>query len=334
MEYKFRLGASAAAVGRLAAGSSITVATLMCIPDAISLSATSASAFAWAVRLVGTWLTTAILWFLGFWLMIVAMQQVGGSILLGDQGIRLWRAGKPVKWSDVVALTVEPQKMFAATFCLPGDTYRLTLYTRKPNAGLVPHNIPSFLFDPGQFRALVNYAAAEVFSHKPANVRVCLYSPDSYESLKNAAYRSIKISRILSVIIAVGLIMFLGRRSMENYEFNLGSKAFRKADYATAAAHYRRAVEIDPVFAIAWDQLARSEFRTGKLQEAEQHWMCALKYRPDLIESKIGLSNIYMRRGEYERAKEILEHCLRLQPYHDAARLNLQVLHRVWNPTQ
>lgn len=44
--------------------------------------------------------------------------------------------------------------------------------------------------------------------------------------------------------------------------------------------------------------------------------------KPDFVEAKIGMSNIYMRRGELEKARHLLDQCARLVPHNLAIYLN------------
>src|SRR5262249_35417297 len=84
-----------------------------------------------------------------------------------------------------------------------------------------------------------------------------------------------------------------------------------------------------PVFPAAWDQLARSEFRLGDTANAEKHWLRALQVKPDMVEAKLGLSFLHMERRQFQRARELIEQALRLNPVYAGApaRVNLTQLY-------
>lgn len=324
----FKLEANPRAMARLALGTSITVATLLCIPDAFALTAITSDFVVWLTRLVGLWLTAAILWFCGFLGILHLARIFGGPIVFSPDGIRLWRLGKVISWFSIKALSVERQDIFAYAFFLPLPVYRLTFYVRKKEGGnLAQVHLPSFTFSCSEFDALVRHVLQHTSKLQPNSIELANFELEDQEHLSNMSRRGVKFRIGLSIFIMFGLVMFLGRKSVVTYEFNLGNKAFRAGDYASAQRHFEVATKTDPAYAIGWDRLARSEFRQGNAAAAEEHWHKALVYKPDLVEAKLGVSKILMQKREYSKAMQLLEQCRRLSPYYTPVYLNLAQLH-------
>lgn len=324
----YQLKAAPGAMTRLALGSSLTIGTLICLPDAFALLPVVPDVLTWAVRLCGLWLTAIILWFLGFLGLLCLARAAMGPVIISEAGVKLWRLGKTIGWSSIRALGTEEQKLFARLFWLKRPVLRLTLYTGGQSGKLKTQFLPSFIFSSRQFGALVRYICQRVTGTSPRSAHVLLFSsPADLDLLKQLCCRSQRARLLLSIVIAVGLTVFLGRKAVVNYNFNDGSRAFRQADYRTARQRYALATQLEPTFAAAWDQLARCEFRLGENQAAEIHWRKALALKPDLAEAKLGLSFLYMQRRQFGQARELIEQTVRLYPSHLPARVNLACLY-------
>jgi tetratricopeptide (TPR) repeat protein len=183
--------------------------------------------------------------------------------------------------------------------------------------------VPSFLFLNAEFQALVAYVSMKSGLGAASLSPFLLFEANEIGELRKSYKRSAKMSLLIVAIVVPGLLMYLGRRTIASYEFNLGNKAFHAANYAEARQHFEKSLSADPAFAMAWDRLARSEHRLGDNNKAEEDWRKALSYKPDLVDSKIGLAKIFIERGEYDKAKPLLEQSIRLSPHNAAAYLNL-----------
>lgn len=323
----------------LALGSATTISTLMCIPDAFGIIPSVPDPLTWAVRMSGLWLSAFILWFLGFLTMLCFASFAGGGIVMNEKGIRFWRFGKSVDWKNIKAITIEKQPMFSVAFRLPTPARRMLIYEERKSSSrkgwfnrgakaqttrLAPHPIPSFQFSPNEFTSLFVHICNKSLKFVPNSLDVFVFPPDAEATkfLRSSSDRAALVRKIVSVIIALGLVIFLGRKASLNYFFNRGASSFRHENYVTAKKEFTTVTDIDPTFAAGWDQLARSEFRTGQILEAENHWHRALQMKPDFVEAKIGMSNIYMIRGEFDKAKRLLDQCARLVPHNCAIYLN------------
>jgi len=51
---------------------------------------------------------------------------------------------------------------------------------------------------------------------------------------------------------------------------NKGNDCFKKGDYETAIHHYKNALDLDPNYSNAWNNLGLTYIRTGKIEEAKK----------------------------------------------------------------
>lgn len=324
---------------RLTLGSACTIATLLLIPDSIAILPDSPNPGTWLLRLFGLWLSAFVLWSLSFFALLHLVRLASGSIVLNSEGLKLWRLGKLIKWSNIKAVGVEPQPFFSRAFFLGPTVKRLSVYEEKPPGGstaqrntpqgvkLVPHYIPSFYYSAAEFESLVGHICEQSCALVPDAAHVLIGDTEQREALRKIYERGRMQRVLLSAFIALSLITFLGRKAALNYAFNAGNKAYRQEDYAQAEQHYRLATTIDQTFAAAWDRLARSEYRQGRVQPAFEHWQKALVMKPDFVEAKIALSNIYVQHRDFARGKQLLEQAIRLAPHHAPAYVNLADLY-------
>jgi tetratricopeptide (TPR) repeat protein len=263
--------------------------------------------------------------------------------VLNSHGFKLWRFGKVVPWSAIKAIGVEPQPVFSTAFFLKPVVSRMTVYEEKPARKLfrkgkaedlpprlVPHSIPSFQFAPVEFASLLAHICQRSFGFIPDSANLLVADDSQRSNLKPAYEKGARQRLLLSFIIALGLVMFLGRKATLNYSFNEGNKAMTQHNYERAAEHYRVATTVEQPFAPAWDRLARCEYRLGKFAEAKEHWKKALYFKPDLVEPLVGLSNLAMQERNFPEAKRLLDKAARFAPssiptYINLAELNIKM---------
>jgi tetratricopeptide (TPR) repeat protein len=341
--YTYLLKPNTSAMIRLAFGSATAISTLMCIPDAIGILPTVPDIQTWIIRLIGSWLAAFILWFTGFLGMLCFARIAGGGITLNDKGLKFWRFGKPVLWSNIRAVTVESQPAFSFIFCLPSTARRLMLYEAKPKdrldrikallafksnkrqeeLKLVTHQIPSFQFSNSEFESLFVHVCEKTAHFVPNAIDAYLFTPREAKSLKLTNEHAALLRKILAVIIAISVVTFLGRKASLNYLSNRGNIYLNQGNYVRAKSDFLATTKIDPTYAMGWDQLARAEYRAGDVAEAENHWHRALFMKPDLLDAKLGLSSILISQGEFAQAKKLLTQCARLLPHNCNIYLNL-----------
>lgn len=312
----------AQSLARIAQGTAVVIATLLALPDAIAILPSSPDMLTWLLRLVRIWLVALILWFVGFLAILHAVRLATRGIEVNDGGVRLWRLGRLIDWERIEAVGLEPQKFFSRIFFLRPEALRLSLYVRK-GKHLSPQHVPSFFYRPDEFRRLFEAITLKRFGLKPDSEAVVVFQPGALDSLRRLSGQMRWQRIVLSVIIACGLVMFLGRKASVNYLYSSGNQLFKRGDYKEARNYYSEVTRLDPAFAAAWHNLAGAEFRLGNFDRARQCWERALVMKPDLVESKVSLAYLYMQEREYDKARKQLEHALRLAPRNTAALVNM-----------
>jgi len=303
------------ALARLALATAFPIATLLAIPDAISLIPAAADPLRWAVRVIGIWLSALILWFVGFQCVLYLVRLLTLGITIKSAGLKLWRFGRLIPWASIAAVSVEPQVVFSRIFSLKPFASRLALYIEgRPGARFTTQTVPSFLYQPEQFAALLQVIFQSSFGFLPDSEQVLVAPAETLGRLKRlfTLMRWQKIA--LSLVISLSLLLFLGRKCAVHFVYALGNKALQQGYPQQARRDYELVISMDPTFAVAWHNLASAEFRMGEVEKACQHWQQAISLKPDFVEPKVSLSFVYMHRRQYEQAANLLERALRVAP--------------------
>lgn len=319
MSEKYQLRQNDRACFDVARGSSLVVATLMTLPDAIALIPSVPDFIHWLVRVVGLWLSASILWTLGLFFVLKMAFAVSGPIMIETAGLRLSRFSKLIHWNWIGALAVDSHDAIRRAFMMSAPVMRLMIYLPKYEEkgkwvkGRA-HIVPSLWFSKEQFEALIAFAGKKCFGATVNGLPVLLgFSPLREETRE--VNKQKKVFRYLySALVAIGIVTVLGRNAIVNYSYNAGNRAVRAEKFDEAISCYRTALQFKPAFAIAWHQLATLYWLKGQEKEAEDAWQHALFMRPDLVEAKVGLAYLYIKRDRCEEAKTFLEKALRLSP--------------------
>lgn len=104
---------------------------------------------------------------------------------------------------------------------------------------------------------------------------------------------------------------------------NLGHAFKALGDLESAAASYRRALEIKPDFAAACCSLANTLKVLGHLDDAAASYRQALKVNPDLAEAHSNLGNILKAQGRLDDSVESYRRALQIKPDFAVAHSNL-----------
>ncbi len=316
---RYRLLPNDYACFAVARGSSIVVATLMCLPDAIALIPSVPDLTHWLVRVTGLWLSAALIWTLGLFFILKACLAATGPIIIENGGIKLSRFSKLIHWNWIGALGVDSHDGIRKAFFMTTPVMRLMIYLPKyeEKGKWVKGGaqiVASLWFTKEQFESLVSFASKKCFGIAPNGLPVLMgYSPLREET--RDINKQKKVFRYLySFVVAVGIICVLGRNAIVNYSYNAGNRAVRHERYEEAINYYRTAVSFKPAFAMAWHQLATLYWIQHREKDAEDAWQHALAMRPDLVEAKVGLSYLYMKRNQCPKAEFTLRQALRLSP--------------------
>jgi len=104
-----------------------------------------------------------------------------------------------------------------------------------------------------------------------------------------------------------------------NYEaelhYGLGYFASQSGEFDRAAGHYKTAVQLNPDFDAAYNNLGLSLARTGKLEEAISCLERALEIRPEYIKAHGNIATALLRQGNPSAAIEHLKRALKLAPW-------------------
>lgn len=317
---------SFSAMAQIACGSSVLIATLLTIPDAVALIPGSNSIIEWAIIVLRVWLTALILWFCGciFLMMIVAI--ITGGIKLNDKGIKLWRLAKTIPWNSVEGVLLERQLLFSKLFSLKPPAMRLVIFgSRKDELIfqdlLTPNNVPSFLFSQEKFAELFTKVVAYRFRLKPDLEPVVITETTNYERVRKTCRILIWQRVILSIVMVFGIVTFLGRKAAVNYYFNSGNKYMKLKDFKEAKKYYETATLIDPAYAVAWQGLGKANFFLNDRNNAYKNWALALTLKPDYVEAKESLAYLLLQRRDFIMAKDLIDRAVHLAPDHPEALL-------------
>ncbi|MCC7529927.1 MAG: tetratricopeptide repeat protein [Candidatus Melainabacteria bacterium] len=315
-------------LAKLAQGSSVLIASLLAIPDAVALIPGATSPLGWLLRLIGVWISAAVLWFVGFLGILQAVRLLVRGVSVGPEGVKLWRLAKPIAWDKLEAVAIEPQVVFSRLFSLETTARKLTIYSKFMSDKkifkkiLVPQPVPSFFFRPETFESMVRAIIARKFDLDPVSINGVFAFPQTRPPLKTT-YKALRYQQILvTILIAVGLVGLLGRKAAVNYVYNSGNHALQTNNLLEAERLYRSATEIDPFFYAPFNNLANVEFRRGEFTQALKHWERALRLKPDFVEPMISISYLHLQKGEYAKAKELINSALLLAPLNSHALVN------------
>lgn len=104
-----------------------------------------------------------------------------------------------------------------------------------------------------------------------------------------------------------------GRPTAEQ-EFNRGLQAQQVKDWATAAAAFRKAVELNPRYPEAWNGLGYALRNQGKYPDSIKAYDEALRLRPDFPEALEYLGEAYVRVRRLDDARRVLDRLQTLDP--------------------
>ncbi len=347
----YQLKANPLAILRLSLGSAACIATALLIPDIVQLMLVSHENIGMNLRrFISLWSYAYILWATGFICILHIIRIFSAPLILDSTGIKLDRFGKKIPWSSIEAVAILEKKLFSRFFMIPA--YQMTLHIIKENKSqskrkIFPgfklkvswpwksknqneqedsdrgtKQIASFLFLKEEFYSLFYHISEFASGAKPRSLDVFVFKNVENHLLKKLAEEG-KLKRLaLTIVISFGLLTYFGRKIIVNYNYNMGNKEFNLAHYYKAIGYYAAASAIEFSFAPAWDGQARAELREGDIDSAEDHWKEALKWKPDYVEAKLGLSRVYMLKGQIDEADRLIAKANRLAPLDEASYIN------------
>jgi tetratricopeptide (TPR) repeat protein len=335
------------ALTQLAVGSSVFIAFVLAITDVIPLIPNTTSVIGLVLRLVGDWIIVAVIWFLAFLAITQSLKFISRGVWINDKGIKLSLFDRVVPWTAIRAVAIEPNIFFTKLFGLKHTARRLTILfhfevkNKLISSLLFPNYIPSFFFSKETFDQLVKavFEKSGALSSKtlpsdlPYEYSVVAaagsdgsFEGDSWKQLRKTYNWLNKQKILVTAVILVSLVVFLGRRAMVYYCFNSAGKAAAEANFELARDYYQWSVKLEPMFAAGWNGLGQAEFRLAEQRQADfstavRDWRRAIFLKLDYVEPRLNIVRVCLYRRDYTEASRLLEHALKLAPYDGLALL-------------
>jgi tetratricopeptide (TPR) repeat protein len=101
---------------------------------------------------------------------------------------------------------------------------------------------------------------------------------------------------------------------------NLGWAYYNKAQYPKALQNYKKAVEINPRFAMAYNNMGLTYDRMGNAEEAIKAFKTSVGLVPDFLEGHYNLGLVLVRNKDKAGALKAFERVLEIAPASDEAR--------------
>ncbi len=335
------------ALTQLAVGSSVFIAFVLAITDVIPLIPNATSVIGLVLRVVGDWIIVAVIWFLAFLAITQSLKFISRGVWVSDKGIKLSRFDRVVPWTSMRAVAIEPNFFFTKLFGLKHTARRLTILfhfeikNKILSSLLFPNYIPSFFFSKETFDLLVR----DVFERSGALPAKVLpenlpyeyavvaaagtdgsFEEDGWKPLRKTYSWLNKQKILVTGVILLSLVVFLGRRAMVYYCFNSAGKAASEARFEVARDYYQWSVKLEPMFAAGWNGLGQAEFRLAEQRKADfstavRDWRRAIFLKLDYVEPRLNIVRVCLYRRDYAEASRLLEHALKLAPYDGLALL-------------
>ena len=114
--------------------------------------------------------------------------------------------------------------------------------------------------------------------------------------------------------------------------YMLGTAYAKMYDWRKAHDEFVIAIEMDPNEPRAWHMCGEALLSLHRLDEAERYLRKALELNPQLTDAVVDFGFLFLRRGDYVRARELFEQALQLEPHHSKALQGTRELKQSQNP--
>jgi len=114
-----------------------------------------------------------------------------------------------------------------------------------------------------------------------------------------------------------------------NRLLQLGKESFRDANYGLSEKYFRKAVEIRPDNATAWAGLAASYDELGRFDLADRAYDQLVKLNGNDARTLNNRGYSYLLRGDYKRARQMLERAQAIDPGLEEIQGNLTLLDKI-----
>jgi len=118
------------------------------------------------------------------------------------------------------------------------------------------------------------------------------------------SYRSLLKALILIIFVALPSLSF-GSKNLQEEARNYRDKGYAaqaSGDLDTAMSYYQKAVELDPAYAVAYNDLAIIYDSKGFKRKAQEYYLKCLQIDPYYKSAYSNLANLYEEQGDLESA--------------------------------
>ncbi|HTY36449.1 MAG TPA: tetratricopeptide repeat protein [Bacteroidota bacterium] len=174
-------------------------------------------------------------------------------------------------------------------------------------------------------RAHLNYNAGLAYYYKD-NIRL---AEIHFRAARRIDPRFPKINESLGELLlrrgAFGEAADCLKESIANEQYSwiahylLGTAYAKMYDWRKAHDEFVVAIEMDPNEPRAWHMCGESLLALHKLDEAERYLRKALELNPQLTDAVVDFGFVFLRKGDYQRARELFEQALQVEPHHTRA---------------
>lgn len=106
---------------------------------------------------------------------------------------------------------------------------------------------------------------------------------------------------------------------------NLGDIYGKENDYAKAIATFQKAIRLDPYYADAMHNLARTFLEIGEKERAREQFLRSLEVNPNLYQSYFALGALEYNKQNYTNAKYYFTKALEIEPSYEDAKKALEI---------
>jgi tetratricopeptide (TPR) repeat protein len=105
--------------------------------------------------------------------------------------------------------------------------------------------------------------------------------------------------------------------------FNLAMALDQKRDFQSEGEAIEKAIEVDPGFAVAHNQLGFLRLQAGQVRQAEQEFRTAISLNPHYAEAQNNLGTVYGQQGNDAEAERLFRQAIESNPGYAQAFVNL-----------
>jgi superkiller protein 3 len=128
--------------------------------------------------------------------------------------------------------------------------------------------------------------------------------PVAIDRESSAGQANVNVTITLKPKGAAAAFNKIPKAARENY--SKGLESVEKGDSAKAVEYFKKAVDVDPQFALAWSQLGEQQLKLGQLDPAIESLRTALKLDPTDINARQNLGIALLNKNEFAEAEKEL----------------------------